>query len=156
MCFVWIWEQTAIISLWSINWLDSITETGFVYCAVRTGSLNIEQNNDTIIRAWHCVSFSLLYPEDGGITPFRSIANYLLQTGRHIPENSDLRELCCECLRSLTDLSRMTLTADVLFACAGRAAVLFGRCILESSCEKLGPQRDSDVLAKGRSGVMRT
>jgi len=21
MCFVWIWEQTAIISLYSINWL---------------------------------------------------------------------------------------------------------------------------------------
>ena len=26
MCFVWIWEQTAIISLYSINWLVSITE----------------------------------------------------------------------------------------------------------------------------------
>ena len=39
MCFVWIWEQTAIISLYSINWLVFITETEFVYCAVRTGSL---------------------------------------------------------------------------------------------------------------------
>ena len=27
MCFVWIWEQTAIISLYSINWLVCITET---------------------------------------------------------------------------------------------------------------------------------
>jgi len=27
MCFVWISEQTAIISLYSINWLVSITET---------------------------------------------------------------------------------------------------------------------------------
>jgi hypothetical protein len=27
ICFVWISEQTAIISLYSINWLDSITET---------------------------------------------------------------------------------------------------------------------------------
>ena len=26
-CFVWIWEQTAIISLYSINWLVCITET---------------------------------------------------------------------------------------------------------------------------------
>ena len=26
MCFVWIWEQTAIISLYSINWLVFITE----------------------------------------------------------------------------------------------------------------------------------
>ena len=36
MCFVWIWEQTAIISLYSINWLGFITETQNVYCAVRT------------------------------------------------------------------------------------------------------------------------
>jgi hypothetical protein len=36
MCFVWIWEQTEIISLYSINWLVFITETECVYCAVRT------------------------------------------------------------------------------------------------------------------------
>ena len=40
MCFVWIWEQTAIISLYSINWLVCITKMESVYCAVRTGSLN--------------------------------------------------------------------------------------------------------------------
>jgi len=34
MCFVWIWEQTAIISLYSINWLVFITAS--VYRAVRT------------------------------------------------------------------------------------------------------------------------
>ena len=39
MCFVWIWEQTAIISLYNINWLVFITEKECVYCAVRTGSL---------------------------------------------------------------------------------------------------------------------
>jgi hypothetical protein len=38
MCFVWISEQTAIISLYSINWLVFITETGCVYCAVRAGT----------------------------------------------------------------------------------------------------------------------
>ena len=27
MCFVWIWEQTAIISVYNINWLVCITET---------------------------------------------------------------------------------------------------------------------------------
>ena len=43
MPFVWIWEQTAIISLYSINWLVCITETECVYCAVRTGSLYIIQ-----------------------------------------------------------------------------------------------------------------
>ena len=41
MCFVWIWEQTAIISLYNINRLVFITETESVYCVVRTGSLNI-------------------------------------------------------------------------------------------------------------------
>ena len=41
MCFVWISEQTAIISLYNINWLVFITETQCVYCAVRTGYLNI-------------------------------------------------------------------------------------------------------------------
>jgi len=41
--FVWISEQTAIISLYSINWLVCITETECVYCAVRTGSIYIIQ-----------------------------------------------------------------------------------------------------------------
>ena len=36
MCFVWISEQTAIISQYDINWLVFITETECVYCAVRT------------------------------------------------------------------------------------------------------------------------
>jgi len=35
VCFVWIWEQTAISSLYSINWQVFITETESVYCAVR-------------------------------------------------------------------------------------------------------------------------
>ena len=36
MCFLWIWEQTAIISLYSIDWLVFITEAECVYCAVRS------------------------------------------------------------------------------------------------------------------------
>jgi len=32
MCFVWIWEQTAIISLYSINWLVAVTKAGSVWC----------------------------------------------------------------------------------------------------------------------------
>ena len=40
MCFVWISEQTAIISLYNIIRMVCITETECVYCAVRTGSLN--------------------------------------------------------------------------------------------------------------------
>jgi len=37
--FICIWEQTVIISPCNINWLVFITETGCVYCAVRTGFL---------------------------------------------------------------------------------------------------------------------
>jgi hypothetical protein len=40
MCSVWISEQTAIIYLYSINWLVFITETECVYCAVRAGPLH--------------------------------------------------------------------------------------------------------------------
>jgi hypothetical protein len=45
MCFMWISEQTAIISLYSINWLAFMTETVCVYCAVRAQSLNIKHLN---------------------------------------------------------------------------------------------------------------
>jgi hypothetical protein len=37
MCFVWISEQTVIISPYSINWFVFIIEAVGVYCAVRTG-----------------------------------------------------------------------------------------------------------------------
>jgi len=40
MCFVFIWEQSAICATYSINWLAFVTEMESVYCAVRTGSLN--------------------------------------------------------------------------------------------------------------------
>ena len=40
MCFTWISEQRAIISLYSINLSVFITEADGVYCAVRTGYLN--------------------------------------------------------------------------------------------------------------------
>ena len=49
MSFVWISEQTAIISLYSINWLVFITEC--VYSAVRTGS-NVIQS---IVSLWKLI-----------------------------------------------------------------------------------------------------
>jgi hypothetical protein len=41
LCAVWISEQTAIISPYSINWLVFITETQCVYCAVRTECIEL-------------------------------------------------------------------------------------------------------------------
>ena len=40
VCFVWISEQAAIISLYCFKSLVFITEMKSVYSAVRTGSLN--------------------------------------------------------------------------------------------------------------------
>ena len=40
MCFVWISEQTAIISLYNRHLSVSITGAESIYCAVRTASLN--------------------------------------------------------------------------------------------------------------------
>jgi len=45
MCFVWISEQTAIISLYNINWLVFITATKCVYCAERNESFYVIQVN---------------------------------------------------------------------------------------------------------------
>jgi hypothetical protein len=45
MCFVRISGQTAIISLYSINWLVFMTEMESVYCAVRAEYLYIIQTN---------------------------------------------------------------------------------------------------------------
>jgi len=39
ICCAWISEPTAIISLYRVNWLGFITETEYVYCAVRTALL---------------------------------------------------------------------------------------------------------------------
>jgi len=36
MCSLWMSEQTAIISLYSIDWLVFMPETECVYCAVRS------------------------------------------------------------------------------------------------------------------------
>jgi len=43
LCLLRISEQTAFISLYSINWQVYITETECVYCAVRIESLTIIQ-----------------------------------------------------------------------------------------------------------------
>ena len=62
MCFVWISEQTAIISLYSINWLVCTAETKCVYCAVRTGSLNKNQ----VTQVFNCLGCQLPASHRGG------------------------------------------------------------------------------------------
>ena len=85
MCFVWIWEQTAIISLYSINWLVCITEIDCVYCAVQTGHLNLIQLYVSVcINNWtyllHCYTNNI-----APISYFRILNSYVtLQPSLHI------------------------------------------------------------------------
>ena len=74
MCFVWIWEQTAIISLYSINWLVFITETECVYCAVRTGYLYI------ILRSAHTVYLCVLCGSENKqrLFPYTALTDWFL------------------------------------------------------------------------------
>ena len=73
-CFVWIWEQTAIISLYIINWLVFITETECVYCAVRTGSLYI------IHRSAHTVYLCVLCGSENKqrLFPYTALTDWFL------------------------------------------------------------------------------
>jgi hypothetical protein len=63
MCFVWISEQTAIISLYNINWLVCITQTECVYCAVRTVFMCfVWISEQTAIISLYTKVYVLLYP----------------------------------------------------------------------------------------------
>jgi hypothetical protein len=67
MYFVWISEQTAIISLYNINWLVLITETECVYCAV----WNVWISEPTAIISLYSINWLALITEavisaDGG------------------------------------------------------------------------------------------
>ena len=67
--FLWISEQRAIIFLHNVNWQVFITETGCVYCAVRTGSLYI------ILRPGHTVYLCVLC---GSQEPTAIISLYII------------------------------------------------------------------------------
>jgi hypothetical protein len=79
MCFVWIWEQIAIISLYNINWLVCITEMGSVYCAVRTGYLNtwcqLQENCKRVKVASHLRSTAVQDVTTSRITQFTTHAH---------------------------------------------------------------------------------
>ena len=77
MCFLWISEQTAIISQYSINWRVCITETESVYSAVRAGYLHI------ILRSAHAAVFMCFVwvPEQTAIISLYSI-NWLIFSNR--------------------------------------------------------------------------
>ena len=66
MCFVWIWDKTAIISLYSINWLVCITETECVHCAVHSVFLNTFHVN---LNLSYTFIFYYYYQKDEQVKP---------------------------------------------------------------------------------------
>jgi hypothetical protein len=68
MCFVQVSEQTAVIFLYSMNWLVIITERECVYCAVQTGSLNVIQDNLNILPRLRQL-VAVLSPQRPGLDP---------------------------------------------------------------------------------------
>jgi len=61
VCFVRIWEQTAITSLYSTNWLVCVTEPECVYSAVRAGSLNTIQSLKRQIQYADILAYNILF-----------------------------------------------------------------------------------------------
>jgi hypothetical protein len=96
---VWIWEQIAIISLYSNDWLVFITETESVYCAVRNASLYIIQT----IRTFQYDSVS-----SSRLSPLISIYTFLLPEEQKA-QSGDLPKKQ-HCFGSRRDLDRKVLS----------------------------------------------
>jgi hypothetical protein len=90
MCFVWISEQTANISLYNINWLVCITETECVYCAVRAECLYTISLNFSFVLLWVRQSFTGLSPERPAFDPWLSHVEFVV--GKVALEHVFLRE----------------------------------------------------------------
>ena len=114
MCFVWIWEQTAIISLYSINWLVFITEWECVFCAVRAQYLNITHFNLILLGCsiaplashrfltmevrvrFQAIPFGLCSEQSGTGSGFSSLLHFSLSViFRNAPHSSSCCTLLC-------------------------------------------------------------
>ena len=110
VCFVWIWEQTAIIPLYSINWLVSVTETECVYCALRTGSLTVNHMTITHSLMSHNAKCLLLHCAV-------STAHYLSIWGFHAGMYDELSVLTLPTV--LSELSVLTvLSVRLVLSCS--------------------------------------
>ena len=83
MCFVWIWEQTAIISLYNINWLVLTTATECVYWAVRADlSLDVVTWN-----SWHDSVTALVRPSVRPSICLDRVADSINDSGCSLTQN---------------------------------------------------------------------
>ena len=93
-----MWEQTSIISLYSINWLVFITETECVYCAVRTGSLyNIIKG---YLNPQHLCSGSVDYSPSSFVSKMLAVGRSTHPHHRQVKEVAGRRGEILKCLSS--------------------------------------------------------
>ena len=109
--YVWIWEQTAIISLYSINWLVCITETECVYCAVRTGSLYI------ILRSVHTVCLCVLCGSENKqrLFPYTALTDWSVRITETERVYCAVRAECLYTMRVNFRISRIKISPSHLF-----------------------------------------
>jgi len=120
MCFVWIWEQTAIISLYSINWLVFITETQSVECAARTEyicfslALGAQQQTDwTPVAIWHEHALAPSRTVSCDVSPLRQDPHCLFTSdGAADTVCSPLISLCGHLLLLQTEVRNTCLSRD--------------------------------------------
>ena len=132
MCFVWIWEQTAIISLYSIDWLVFITETECVYCAVRTGPVYITLYSPVVTICTTSLTFTTL----------RSAHTDL----RTISDHSHICPLCYLQFSCLYAVSRFDVTPND-FKSSRFARSNLGEYVEEEICSAPPVPVRSDVTA---------
>jgi hypothetical protein len=94
MCLVWIWEQTAIISPYSIDWLVFITRSA--YCAVRTEYLCIIQVRCVLNGLFHTSPLNSVI-----ITTPTNTSHPELQTGTQIARGNFLQTRSSRVLNKL-------------------------------------------------------
>ena len=104
MCSVWISEQTAIISLYNINWLVFITETECAYCAVRTGSLytvSLTLSNSTfcphtvfMCSVWTSEETAIISLFNINWLVFKHSFNSLWPSGYYMYRHFDIQHVC--------------------------------------------------------------
>ena len=89
MCFVWIWEQTAIISLYNINWLVFITDgvcllcgTDWMFIYIFQGNANPQTSSDTLGRCrQHNLLTSAHWRSSHGLATWRGYILSLTPSG---------------------------------------------------------------------------
>jgi hypothetical protein len=118
MCFVWIWEQTAIISLYSFNWLVFITVEG---CLLRGSNWIFNSDSYIFVLKW-LTQYQCLNTRTTSPTPDTRLARWC-QTSRDLEVYilSPVRQFHClrYCVKRRTASTRNyvhTFTYDTGFS----------------------------------------